>query len=477
MMRGRNLVFLIGLVVCAAVQAQAAGPRIKWDDKTLILVQANATYARMIRLQDGRILCCYDKGGNIWVKASDTEGKTWGKPVLVAKNPYGDATNPELLQLQSGEIFCFYNERPKHGRKLYTIMLAVNKGDGWSEPQRLYAAGWESKNGCWEPAAIQLPTGEVQLFFANESPYTKSAEQEITLLRYWPKTGVWGKPERIAFRQRCRDGMPVPLILADNKGIVVAIEDNGYNWNYQPAIVYSSLAANWRSPHVNATSARRWPALATPLHEEVNAAAPYIRQMPSGETVLSYQCTDRGLSKPRMVVTIGDSWARSFGEPSTPFRVAPGTACLWNSLFVKDAETITAIADTTIGGVRGIWAIDGHFISGDAPDETEAKVIAIWRHRVGKRPPEILRFYDNGRINDSNGSATWSIEGRSLELRWQDFRFASGEKVIHCKLAADRQSYSAGSGIGAIVGELSQVRRIDKKDTAPLDKPEEAETP
>ena len=41
------------------------------------------------------------------------------------------------------------------------------------------AAGAEARDGCWEPAMAQLPDGEVQLFFANESPYRQSSEQEL----------------------------------------------------------------------------------------------------------------------------------------------------------------------------------------------------------------------------------------------------------------------------------------------------------
>ena len=84
--------------------------------------------------------------------------------------------------------------------------------------------------------------------------------------------------------------------------------------------------------------------------------------MPTGETVLSVQATDNGRLKARMVVYIGNRNAMNFGSPSLPFDVGSNTACLWNSLFVKDADTVTAVGGTMINGTRGIWAIDGRLV-------------------------------------------------------------------------------------------------------------------
>ena len=127
------------------------------------------------------------------------------------------------------------------------------------------------------------------------------------------------------------------------------------------------MESNWRDGYVDAASDRRWAALAQALPPNVNAAAPYIRQMPNGQTVLSVQVTDAGRRSPRMVVYIGDSRAKSFGGGSVPFDVAPDVACLWNSLCVKSHDTVTAIAGTTIDGVSGLWAIDGRLVSDEGP--------------------------------------------------------------------------------------------------------------
>jgi hypothetical protein len=43
----------------------------------------------------------------------------------------------------------------------------------------LYSGGSEWSIGCWKPAALQLPSREIQVFFAGEAPYRESDKQEI----------------------------------------------------------------------------------------------------------------------------------------------------------------------------------------------------------------------------------------------------------------------------------------------------------
>ena len=203
----------------APTQVSSSYDHVEWDTNTLVLVQAGAGYARMIRLQDGRILCCYQRGRKAWVKASSDNGSTWGAATLVAEYEFGVAANPEILQLSDGTILCAYNERPKDGKHPFTIMLCEST-DGsrtWSMPERLYEADVRWGNGCWEPAMVQLPSDEVQVYFANENPYRSSKEQEISMMRRVPGTNGWSEAERISFRSRRRDGMPVPLVLKDQK--------------------------------------------------------------------------------------------------------------------------------------------------------------------------------------------------------------------------------------------------------------------
>ncbi|MDF2440472.1 MAG: hypothetical protein JWN98_1456, partial [Abditibacteriota bacterium] len=181
------------------------GWAINWDQRTLTLIQRGGIYGRMARLKNGELIASFDVGGKVSVRHSRDEGKTWRPAVQVAAWPHGVLTNAELLQLKNGTLLCFYNHRPHNtpGQPHpYAIGMArsVDGGKTWQTPTTLYSAGTEFSNGCWEPVALELPSGEVQLFFANEGPYRTSAEQEITLMRSLDGARTWGAPEKVSFR-------------------------------------------------------------------------------------------------------------------------------------------------------------------------------------------------------------------------------------------------------------------------------------
>ena len=464
-----------------SVHGAVLAGHIEWDHSTLTLVAEGGGYARMIRTRSQEILCVFDRDGTIWVRRSTDDGKTWMDSVRVAGYDFGHATNPELLELRNGWILCTYNERPTDGVHPFAIVTCLSKDGGhtWSAGQRVYTAGTRWENGCWEPAAIQLPSGEIQLFFANEGPYRTTAEQEITMLRSRDNAATWSDPRTISFRTGHRDGMPVPLVLKDGGGIVVAIEDNGINGHFKPVIIHSSFRQNWKQGFADGRSPRRWAALDDPLPAEVPAAAPYICQMPTGETVLSVQTTDAGRRKPRMVVYIGGRTGRNFTSPSAPFDVGPGTACLWNSLFVKDANTVTAIAGTVIDGVGGIWAIDGRLIrsrerAGKPRGENRNRrrqrepMAAVWNHSVDGGREHAITLYANGKINDPNGTATWSLNGRMLVLRWPDSSAPGGVWIDTCQISADWRTYMGKNQSGNVI-HGTRVTTADAE-TPPVDR-------
>ena len=355
---------MIAGILLLNVFAEAQEPRIRWAPNTLRLVQRGGNYARMIRLRTGEILCTYELGPNVGVKRSNDGGVTWHGAAQTSRYRHGNAANPELIELENGWVLSMYNERPTNKSQPFAIALCGSRNGGrtWSTPKRIYEADTKFENGCWEPTALQLPSGEVQLFFANENPYRTSGEQEITLLRSKDNGQHWSAPQRISFRSGHRDGMPVPLFLARHNSIVVAIEDNGLSGNFKPVIVSTSLEDNWKSGFVAGNSGKRWSALETPLPPHVYAGAPYIRQFPSGETVLSVQTSRGPKQKWQMAVFLGDDRARKFVAQPKPFTLPASVECLWNSLFIKDRTTVTAIAATTVNGIHGVWTIDGRLI-------------------------------------------------------------------------------------------------------------------
>ncbi len=354
--------FLLG-AVCA--RATAKTPEIVWDKSTLTLIEAGGGYGRIVGLKDGGLLCCYEKRGASFVRRSDDEGRSWQAPVLVARRDFSSAANPELLQLQNGDVLLFYNVRPRkeyqNGNHAFVISMARSLDNGltWQNTPPLYEAGTTFETGCWEPCARQLTTGEILLFFADEGPFTKSDEQQISLMISRDNGNNWQAPHAFSFRAHHRDGMPVPLVFPDGR-VAVAIEDNGISpdGNFKPAIIYASPNFDWNSPPADAQSPRRLSAVAN-WPDKIYAGAPYLIRLKNGATLLSCQSDEARPGAPQMIVYIGDQNAKNFAMRSVPFELPKNEKGQWNSLFAKNENTVTALTSAKINGTFGLWAIDG----------------------------------------------------------------------------------------------------------------------
>lgn len=352
------------------ILSRTSGTRIVWDKNSLHLVAAGGNYARMIRVRGGDILCGYGDGRGQWIKRSRDNGLTWDLGTLIVpRQAYGNFANAELLQLQNGELLFFCNLRPFKNQPqtppaafAIGVSRSTDGGKTWSPVELVYRAGTESANGCWEPSGLQLPSGEIQLFFADEGPYTQSNEQQISLMRSLDNGLHWSVPMAASFRTGQRDGMPVPVRL-QNGDVALVIEDSGLSGTFKPVIVRRTQGDNWARRAVSGESPNRWGALLAPLDARVYAGAPFLRVLPTGGTVLSFQQADDGnMDHSRMVVCVGDEEARNFAGATRPFGGFATGAQLWNALFVKDKRTLTAITSTKIGDIFGVWTVDGHMI-------------------------------------------------------------------------------------------------------------------
>lgn len=363
-----------------------------WDPSSLVLIQDSGSFGRIVRLPDRELLCAYEWGNDIYARWSSDEGQSWNGPSLVATNQFGSATTPSLLVLQNGSVMLSYNERPWDGKHAYTIRICFSSDNGrtWGENQLVYQAGTTVLTACWEPALIQLPSGEVQLYFSNGQPYG-NWWQQITMLSSSDNGATWSAPECAIYRPQARDGMAGPLLLNDGS-MVISIEDNGLDGNFKPAIVPGP------------ETGLGWPALLTMPAPSVYVGAPFTVQFPTGETLLSVQNAD-GRQSPttqdyaQMVVYFGDPQARNFTSSSLPFSISPNASGLWNSLFMKNAVTVTAVSTTTINGVFGLWAIDGSL---NYPDGPAAGVSAVVNAAGGDpgpvAPGELVSISGSGLI-------------------------------------------------------------------------------
>jgi hypothetical protein len=362
-------------------EAPVEGIRIAWDRSTLQQLSPRdaryAGYARMIVLQDASLFCVYEcQGGTHAIRSFDNAG-TWTKPMIVAAPENGiSRVVPEVLQLKDRSILVSYNLRPPGNNtdpsKRFAIEVRRSEdGEHWSGPVRVYTAGHEFSNGCWEPAQLQLPSREIQLFIANEGPYTQTNEQEITMFRSMDNGASWTSGKKMSFRSKHRDGMPVPLQLRNGKEIIYAIEDNGIEGNtFKPVIIRTEASGAWNNAPVLADSKDRMHALETRnrVPATAYAGAPYIRQLLSGETILSYQSTEWRHNAPwdrsDMVVAIGDEEGKNFNRKSRPFYFTDSLkTCLWNSITVLNDTTMIALGSTNgFSDNTGVWMIKGYVI-------------------------------------------------------------------------------------------------------------------
>lgn len=377
-----RLSVLLLLLFCAMSSAAQqtktpiGGIRIAWDYHTLVKVSSNnarySGYARLIQLADNSLICVYESGGIYCVKSTDM-GKTWSDQILIAPNvDHVNMAVPDLLQLKDRSLLVCYNPRPNRRPVDTTKHFAIKTkksydgGHTWTDERTLYEADYRFENGCWEPSAIQSPNGDIELFFANEGPYRQSDEQCISMVKSKDGGLSWSAARTTSFRPHSRDGMPSPILLQNGKEMVYSIEDNGFR-NFKPTIIRSTLKDDWAKP-VGANDANRNFALANKVPDSLYLGAPYLRQLKTGETILSYQGTEgriNNMNHSEMKVVIGDSEARNFDRKSVPFKIDADKSGLWNSVCVLNDNTVVALTSTSSFSANRnaeVWMIKGHVI-------------------------------------------------------------------------------------------------------------------
>lgn len=348
--------------------------RIYWDMSSKTMLFPSGTYARIIELHDGRLLAVGESGGGISINWSNDKGRSWeGRQLIVPNAPGVPYAVPDVIQLHNGEIIVGFNPRPSapydESRKFgIRCVRSSDNGTTWSDPIFIYDASHLGSEGCWEPCFLELPTGELQCYFANENNFPYSGEQEISVCRSFDGGLSWGSASRVCFSNGSRDGMPVP-ILTDDNDIVVVIEDNGwggYN-GFRTTAVRSTLEDNWSTW---AGRDHRFMVFANDHDKKFISAAPYIRRLGSDETIVSWQ-GDRGErigmgeSHFEMSVGVGNKVGCEVKAISSPFALPTTQHGLWNSVTALDDGTVFAVSSIGEPG-KGevIYAMTGYAMTG-----------------------------------------------------------------------------------------------------------------
>jgi hypothetical protein len=361
---------LLGALSIGPVMSVSHDPynrsRIFWDVNSTATIFPTGTYGRVMQLQDGRLMAVCEYSG-ICISFSDDIGATWREPTRIVSNA-SKLPNavPDMIQLADGTIIVGYNPRPSspytEDRKFgIRCVRSTDNGSTWSNPIFINDASYLFSDGCWEPAFLELPSGELQCYFADEGPYTTTSEQCISMCRSFDKGLTWSEPVKVSFRSGKRDGMPVPILTKDGKEIVVIIEDNGWGRSgFAATTVRTTIEDNWSSGYVGAPSSKRSLIFETTPASTLISAAPYLCVLPNGETVASYQGSEGRSSNTDnqyydMFVEVGDTSARNFKGRTQPFNLPLSQHAQWNSVAVVDTGIVVAVA--SVGEVNGTNAV------------------------------------------------------------------------------------------------------------------------
>jgi len=360
----------ISLLLAISNSFSQTSPSIEWMDNTRQFL-GEKWYGRVKKLSNGDLALVYNSETFVTsIRFSKDKGKTWSPGSTLIIHPGFESTNAELIELKNGWLVFGFNDRPLKQDSIFHFAIEVkvskDKGMTWGNEHLVYQGGNNWGTGCWEPAFIQLPSGELQVYFANETPFVRNNDQEIGMMKSFDNGATWGQYTRVCYRMGSRDGMPVPLLAKNGKDILVSIEDNGADGSpFKPVIVKTTVQENWSNGPVVGESRDRWLALDGPsrLSPGDFGAAPYIAQFPSGETVLSFSSTQgRPIDQNRMKmqVYLGDEQGKNFVAQPAPFDVSTDGAGNFNSLGIIDDSTVVAVS-SIFGPVNpgGIWIVMG----------------------------------------------------------------------------------------------------------------------
>jgi hypothetical protein len=316
-------------------------------------------YARIIQLKDSRLMLVYfDSGretnGGIMSRYSSDGGKTWTAPEAIHHNTAAhEFNNPEVMEMSDGTLFVLTNLRPYvtgGGYKFEIGLIRKPVGGEWSEVQILYSADNQFHNGCWEPKMIELPDGNLEIYFANENNFRDSDDQEISKLYSIDKGLKWTGPIRYTYAPGARDGMPVSLVLDGvTQKVLTAIEDNSKGGHFTISILESPAVAG-------ATAAVRLHGVVPDemADKSIYCGAPYLARLPNGGLVLtgqtSYKRPERAdplhVSVPFVAICEPNSYGKFRLLDANLFNIAPENEGLWNSVAVVDTSTVLVLTST-----------------------------------------------------------------------------------------------------------------------------------
>ena len=371
--RMQSLLFAATLAVLAACSPPSAhaapppadtplAPWIEWDRTTDHVVSApgdrGAAYPRARQLSNGEILLAYhagesvgDFGNRVVLRHSRDGGRTWYRTQEIDgpnERGFWGFCNPDFLELAPGRLLLVSAARARAApfsrdiplsecqRGGLRVRFSDDSGHTWGPP-RLLAAG---RGRLWEPSVVRLPGGELQIFYACESPLILSggANQGIECIRSTDDGRTWTNPVLVTAERGCRNGMPATLALS-NGHVLCGQEVVGMATSPWLVDTLHGVVQNFR--------------LAQDRYDF--GAAPFLARAPDGGTLLAFHSQYKQTPAFKLLngswlfsdicVQRGDAGARNFGPASNPWpMVADQTGAFFPSLLVLRDGAVVALA-------------------------------------------------------------------------------------------------------------------------------------
>lgn len=243
-MMNKRASILILLLVMMSCSKSVSGTEINWSAPRTV---CSGGYGRMHPLQDGSLMLTYSLSGNSYARISQDGGSTWGSPVLIMEAFDHDGvlvrcSNPEFVQLSAkhpshpGRILFVSNLRPADKKSTvhpFAIAISVSDDGGlnWSERQTIYAPPlWDEdvSKGAWEPFPMELPNGNIQVYFTDNTPYYSTGDtrgNNISWVESSDGGDSWGEARIVCHTPGGWDGMPVVTTLEDRYYLAVEHKD------------------------------------------------------------------------------------------------------------------------------------------------------------------------------------------------------------------------------------------------------------
>lgn len=350
------MIITVIAVTCACAIAPAGDVRIAWDHSTMRdivslpienrgYVEKNLIYPRIKRLGNGELMMSFMNhtfGWEPYVALSSDNGRSWHSVQRLQDQKPGRSSvgadtlvyvNPDFIELRNGTIMLAYQCRWKKGYNdlkhtnencFIEIMTSGDHGRTWSEPRRVYTGR------CWEPALLELPSGEIQMYItdSNEVKYRRSQPGTI-VIRSFDGGKTWQGKESCSYKdgeiisrtideRGSYDGMPSAVILDDGSlAMPLEVWSGVLKMDQTPVVVVTDGATNWKSDQ----SVRQKGGPAYPrkkqLHKDLQAYGPYICRLPSGEPIVISSGKYKG--QQGMWTLIGDRHADNFNHATSPF--------------------------------------------------------------------------------------------------------------------------------------------------------------